>query len=68
MKIASAANSTARLITTSISKSRYRRTAMPIAIGINANDRVATICSTASQVGVVVPPHSELNDKIRMNE
>ena len=41
MKTASAPNSSARLMTTSMSNRWYRSTDTPIAIGINPNEKTA---------------------------
>ena len=60
MKIAIAPNRSARLITTSISNSRYRRMETPIAIGIRPKDATVSACKIDIQPGAVVsqePPH-----------
>ena len=54
MKTASAPNSSARLITTSMSNKRYRRIDTPIASGINANDRITRFWSTREPARVVL--------------
>ena len=62
MKTARALNSTARLITTSMSKSRYRSTDTPIASGINAKDTITRFCTHVSQLGSPSPPQELPSD------
>jgi hypothetical protein len=68
MNTASAPNSTALLITTSMSNSRYRRIDAPIAIGIRMNVRTATFWRTVSHPAWSGPPHSEFEDRIITTE
>ena len=56
MNTASAPNSTALLITTSMSNSRYRRIETPIASGINVNDGITMFWRTVIQPGWSSPP------------
>ena len=58
MNTASAPNSSARLITTSMSNRWYRSTDTPIAIGIRPNEKTETFCRTVIQPGWCSRPMS----------
>ena len=62
MNTASAPNSTALLITTSMSNKRYRRIDTPIASGISANDGITIVWSSVIQPGSPSPPQELPSD------